>query len=220
MSDDLRTAISAVILAGGRAERMGGQDKGLLDLAGQPLVAHIIRALRPQVGELLINANRNAAAYAAFACPVVSDSVPGYCGPLAGMLAALDYATQPFLLSVPCDSPLLPADLAARLYAALHDVQADLSVAWDGVRLQPVFVLLRRTLRDDLRACLMAGERKIDRWFARHRLARADFSDCPVLFRNLNTPAELAALAAELTASAIPVHTGISVGAMPSRQSP
>lgn len=210
-----RAAISAVILAGGRAERMGGQDKGLLELAGQPLVAHLIRALRSQVGELLINANRNIAAYAAFAYPVVSDSVPGYCGPLAGMLAALDYTAHPYLLSVPCDSPLLPAYLAERLYTALHEAQADLSVAWDGGRLQPVFALLRCHLREDLRACLRAGERKIDRWFARHRWVRADFSDCPMLFRNLNTPAELAALATELTADAPPGDAGINVGAMP-----
>lgn len=180
---------------------MGGRDKGLVDLVGQPLVAHIVAALRPQVGDLLINANRNQSTYATFGCPVVSDSISGYCGPLAGMLAALEFTTRPYLLSVPCDSPLLPTDMVARLYAALYAAQADLSVAWDGERLQPVFVLLQTTLRDDLRASLTAGERKIDRWFARHRMARADFSDCPALFRNLNTPDELAALARELTSS-------------------
>jgi molybdenum cofactor guanylyltransferase len=192
-------AITGVILAGGRAERMGGQDKGLLLLHGQPLIAYAVRALRPQVGELLINANRHLADYQALGCRVVSDSTGPFFGPLAGMLAALDASAKPYVLCVPCDSPLLPADYGDRLYAALVQEQAELSVAWDGWRLQPVFALLTTGLRESLQRYLAAGERKIDRWFARHRMAKADFSATPAMFRNVNTLAELAALERELS---------------------
>ncbi len=187
-------ALTGLILAGGRAERMGGQDKGLLLLHCQPLVSYAIRLLRPQVGDLLISANRHLAEYQAFGWPVVSDSSGEFYGPLAGMLAALEVAAKPYVLSVPCDSPLLPADYAHRMYMALLDASSELSVAWDGRRLQPVFALLRTELRDSLRHYLAAGGRKIDRWFAQHRLARADFADTPAMFRNINTPEELAAM--------------------------
>ncbi|MEZ5583204.1 MAG: molybdenum cofactor guanylyltransferase MobA [Candidatus Competibacteraceae bacterium] len=192
------TTTTGVVLAGGRAQRMGGQDKGLLLLAGQPMVAHVIRLLRPQVGELLINANRHAPAYRQLGCAVVSDANDHFLGPLAGMLAALRATTNPYVLSAPCDSPLLPADYARRMHAALQQQHAELCVAHDGHRLQPVFALLSQSLGDSLSAYLEAGERKIDRWFARHRMATVDFADHPEMFRNINTPEELAALEAEL----------------------
>ena len=198
MSSAPLSALTGLILAGGRAERMGGRDKGLLLLHGQPLVSYAIHQLRPQVGELLISANRHLAEYQAFGWPVVSDSIGEFYGPLAGMLAALEVAGKPYVLSVPCDSPLLPADYAHRMYTALLDVSAEISVAWDGRRLQPVFALLKTELRDSLRHYLAAGERKIDRWFAQHRLARADFADTPAMFRNINTPQELAAMERDL----------------------
>jgi molybdenum cofactor guanylyltransferase len=176
---------------------MGGRDKGLLPLAGRPLAAHLVAALRPQVGELLINANRNQASYAALHNRVVSDSFGVFCGPLAGLLAALETAVTPYVVSVPCDSPLIPPDYVEILYAALQRERAELSVAWDGLRLQPVFLLLRRELTGSLRAFLEPGGRKIDAWFAGHRLARADFSAWPQMFRNVNTPEELAMLEAE-----------------------
>ena len=191
-------AITGVILAGGRAQRMGGQDKGLLPLAGRPMVAHAAAALRSQVGALLINANRNVEDYQALGYPVVSDDVGRFFGPLAGMLAAMAVADGDYLLTAPCDSPLLAADYARRMYAALASERAELSVACSGDRLQPVFSLLRTELRDSLRGYLEAGERKIDRWFAAHRMAQADFSDRPDMFRNINTPEELAELEAEL----------------------
>jgi molybdenum cofactor guanylyltransferase len=177
---------------------MGGRDKGLLLLHGQPLVSYAIRLLRPQVGELLISANRHLAEYQALGWPVVSDSIGEFYGPLAGMLAALEVAAKPYVLSVPCDSPLLPADYADRMYTALLDASAELSVAWDGRRLQPVFALLKTELRDSLRRYLAAGERKIDRWFAQHRLAQTDFAATPAMFRNINTPEELAAMERDL----------------------
>lgn len=193
-----RQSITAVILAGGRGMRMGGQDKGLLALAGQPLVAHLIDALQPQVESLLINANRNRVAYQALGWPVVSDQVGEFFGPLAGMLSALEVAHTPYVLSVPCDSPLLVRDYAQRMYQTLLNQSAELSVAHDGKRLQPVFALLSTSLCTSLQAYLAAGERKIDRWFAQHRMAVADFSDAPSMFRNINSPEELAALEAEL----------------------
>lgn len=195
------TAITGVILAGGRARRMGGRDKGLLELAGEPLVARAARLLAPQVGALLINANRNQARYAellAGRVPVVSDSVGGFCGPLAGMLAALEQTRGDFLLTVPCDSPLLRADYSDRMYAAIAAADAELAVAHDGERLQPVFALLRRELAPILRRALLAGERKIDRWYAERHMVTVDFADGKAMFRNVNTPGELTALEAEL----------------------
>jgi molybdopterin-guanine dinucleotide biosynthesis protein A len=198
MSDYPGDRIAGVILAGGRARRMGGRDKGLLSLAGRPLVAYGIRSLRPQVGEIIINANRNISDYQALGYGVVSDCIDDFCGPLAGMLSAMNATDADYLLTVPCDSPLLPADYARRMYAALAGEGAELSVAHDGERLQPVFALLSIQLLPSLRDYLARGERKIDRWFARHRMALTDFSDHPEMFRNINTPAELASLEREI----------------------
>ena len=193
------TSITGVILAGGRAERMGGRDKGLIPLAGQTMAAHVLRALQPQVERVLINANRHQDDYRRLGCTVISDPIGEFFGPLAGMLAALEAADSPLVLSVPCDSPLLPEDYAARMLGALGAQQAQIAVAASD-RWQPVFALLARELRGDLRAALEGGERKIDRWFARHRVAVVDFQHCPGMFRNINTPAELGELEAELLA--------------------
>lgn len=199
MTEIPKDALAAVVLAGGRATRMGGRDKGLLPLAGRPLAAHLLERLRPQVGELLINANRHREDYLALGCPVVADSLAGFQGPLAGMLAALDSVRAGLLLTAPCDSPLLPPDYARRMYTTLQRSGAELAVARDAARAQPVFLLLRRELAGSLRAFLQAGERKIDRWFAGHHTVEVEFSDRAEMFRNVNTPAELAALEAELT---------------------
>jgi molybdenum cofactor guanylyltransferase len=192
-----RTQITGLILAGGRAQRMGGQDKGLLPLAGQPLVAHVIAALAPQVCDIVINANRNAQAYSSQGYRVFADAVGGYCGPLAGIESGLRLAATPYLLSVPCDSPFLPPALGQRLYAALTEADAEIAVVHDGEWMQPVFALITRGLLSSLSRFLASGGRKIDRWYAQHRLAIADFSDTPEAFVNLNTPEELAA--AEVT---------------------
>ncbi len=197
-----KTSVTGVILAGGRAQRMGGQDKGLLPLAGLPMVAHVIRVLQPQVGELLVNANRNSLTYQTFCCQVISDSIGQFYGPLAGMLAAMEVTENPYLLSVPCDSPLLAADCAQRLYRALIQTEAELCVAHDGTRLQPVFALLTTALRASLRHYLTSGERKIDRWFAQHRMTQVDFSDHPGMFRNINTPEDLTMLEQDIVGAA------------------
>lgn len=196
--------VTGLVLAGGRARRMGGHDKGLITLNGVPMAEHVLRALRPQVGAVLINANRNRDRYAQLGCPVIGDSEGGFLGPLAGMLSGMQAARTPLLASVPCDSPLVPHDLVARLLAALTAADARLAVAHDGERLQPVFALLDVTLRDDLQAFLAGGERKIDRWYARHACAQADFSDAPEAFRNVNTPEERQALERRLAGAPEP----------------
>ena len=182
--------ITGLVLAGGQARRMGGIDKGLVEIAGRPMIEHALAALRPQVGRLLINANRNLDTYAAYGVPVVTDTIGGFQGPLAGISAALSMVETPYLLTAPCDSPLLAPDLAACLFRALDAEQADLAVAHDGERQQPVFLLLRRELAADLQAYLEAGGRKIDRWYARHQVAAADLSHRRESFVNVNDEAE------------------------------
>ena len=196
--------ITGVILAGGRAQRMGGMDKGLIPLNGKPMVEHILDAVRPQVGALLINANRNLEDYGRYGLPVITDRMGDYFGPLVGMASALEVSTTPYLLTVPCDSPLIPADLAARLYQELQEADAEISVAHDGERMQPVFALLRRELLPSLLAYLDAGGRKIDTWYAQHRLVLADFSDRQELSCNVNTPDEQARLEQQLKLMANP----------------
>jgi molybdenum cofactor guanylyltransferase len=197
-AEHARPEITAVVLAGGRATRMGGMDKGLVELGGRPMIAHVLAALAPQVERVLINANRNHERYAAFGWPVVADDDAGFLGPLAGLAAGMRAADTPLVLTAPCDCPLLAPDLVTRLYCALEQGHADIAVPFDGERLQPVFALVKRELADSLAAYLGGGDRKIDRWFAQHRLAQVDFSDRPENFVNVNDPDERAALETRL----------------------
>ncbi|HHC71786.1 MAG TPA: molybdenum cofactor guanylyltransferase [Thiotrichales bacterium] len=180
--------ITGLILAGGRGRRMGGADKGLLPFRGRPLVEHLIDRLVPQVGELLINANRNRDRYGRYGLRLVSDPLTGYQGPLAGMLAGLEAAESRWLAVVPCDAPFLPEELVGRLAEAAAREGTSIAVAHDGERLQPVHALLTVELAGELRRFLAAGERKIDRWYGRQRLTLVDFSDAPEAFGNLNRP--------------------------------
>jgi molybdopterin-guanine dinucleotide biosynthesis protein A len=182
--------ITAVILAGGKARRMGGEDKGLIELHGKPLLDYIIAGLRPQAGNVIVNANRNLDRYRAFGYPVVADMMGDFFGPLVGMATGMQAADTPFILAVPCDSPFVPAQLCNTLLQAMKKVNADISVAHDGIRMQPVFALLRCELLPSLLSYLNEGGRKIDTWYAQHRLALADFSGSPDVFLNLNTPAD------------------------------
>jgi molybdenum cofactor guanylyltransferase len=179
--------ITAVILAGGRGSRMGGADKGLVDFKGRPLIAHVIDTVAGQVGALLINANRNRDRYAEFGYRVVNDTLEEYQGPLAGFLAAMQTAQTRDILTLPCDGPLISDDLAERLLRAREREQAEIAVAHDGRRLQPVYALVPVALRESLQAYLDGGDRTIDLWYTRHRLALADFSDIPASFVNINT---------------------------------
>jgi len=185
-----RQDITGVVLAGGRSRRMGGEDKGLVRIDGRPMIDHIICALGPQVGPLLINANRNLGAYRRFGYPVIPDNMGDFYGPLAGMASALQVMETAYLLTVPCDSPLLPANLAKTLYGALQARQAEISVAHDGVRMQPVFALLRRNLLPDLLTYLAAGGRRIDTWYLRHRLVSVELPERADTFFNINTHRE------------------------------
>jgi len=186
-----RAEVSGVILAGGEGRRMDGRDKGLVPLNGRPMVEYALDALRPQVHSLLINANRSRDDYAHFGLPLVGDEFPGFNGPLAGMASCLRVVRTPWMVTAPCDSPLLPADLVARLGAAAMRDKADICMAHNGERTQPVFALMRTTLLESMLDFLRGGERKIDRWFGLHRTAVADFSDTPQAFLNVNTPEEL-----------------------------
>jgi molybdenum cofactor guanylyltransferase len=197
-----RHDITGVVLAGGRGSRMGGEDKGLVVLNAQPMVEHVIARLRPQVGEILISANRNQERYAALGYRVIADLLGGYQGPLAGMASAMQTATTPYIATVPCDSPLFGMDLVDRLATALIRDDADVAVAHDGERTHPVFLLLKRSLLPSLLAFLDAGERKIDLWFARHCVALADFHDCPEAFINVNDAQEHRALETRLKETA------------------
>jgi molybdenum cofactor guanylyltransferase len=183
--------IAGVVLAGGRATRMGGQDKGLIPIDGLAMIVRICKLLRPQVASLLINANRNQARYAELVrCPVIDDHIGHFAGPLAGMAAALNYIHLPYLVAVPCDSPFLAPDLVTRLYLALRQQQAEIAMAMFEGKPQPVFVLLSRHLLPSLTLFLETGGHKIIDWYYQHRVAEVDFSDRPQMFENINTPQE------------------------------
>lgn len=194
MADVSRSDITGLVLAGGRGSRMGGIDKGLQLFGGQPLVQRVAERLRPQVGALAINSNRNLEQYAAFGVPVWPDAMPDHPGPLAGFLAGMQRCRTPWLATVACDSPLLPHDLVARLAAAAQSDQADIAMAWAGGRAQPVFCLLKTGLASSLRAYLERGERQVERWTREHGVALAHFEDDVAAFANVNTLDELQAL--------------------------
>lgn len=189
--------ITGLVLAGGRGSRMGGADKGLQNHRGVPLALHALLRLQPQVGSLLLNANRNIGAYEALGAPVWPDPIDGFAGPLAGFLAGLEHCETPWLVTVPCDTPDFPDDLVARLAQAAERDGAEIAYATtleDGrEQPHPVFCLLRSELVESLVAFLHGGGRKIDAWFAQHRAVRVPFAD-PRAFFNANTTAELAQL--------------------------
>ena len=190
--------ITGIILAGGQARRMGGQDKGLIELARKPMIEYVLNAIKPQVDDIIINANRNQSAYEGYGFPVVADQVEGYCGPLAGMASGLEAAKTPFVVTVPCDSPLIPDDLVHKLYSALQNEHAEICTAHANGRLQPVFTLMKSELLPSMLEFLNNGERKIDKWFEKHQLAIADFSEQPDTFININSTEELKALELKL----------------------
>lgn len=185
-------AVTGVVLAGGLGRRMGEVDKGLQLLHGKPLVAWVIQRLAPQVGGLLINANRNVEPYAAFGLPVVADVIPDFAGPLAGLHAALSAAQTPFVVTAPCDSPFLPVDLVFRLFSALTAEKAEIAVARTGDQAHPVFCLCRREVLPHLTTYLLAGERKFERWYGSLKTVEVTFDDQPSAFENINTLDQLA----------------------------
>jgi molybdopterin-guanine dinucleotide biosynthesis protein A len=199
-----REQVTGVILAGGKATRMGGVDKGLVPINGRPMIAWVIDALLPQVADVLINANRSRDRYSEFACSVVDDGDSDFRGPLAGMASGMRAAGTPYIAVVPCDSPLIGGELVQRLYAAVASSGSPIAAAHDGERLQPVFAVLSCDLLDDLAGYLDEGERKIDRWYARHGYESVDFSDVAESFANINAPDDKRALEQALAQRARP----------------
>lgn len=185
--------VCGVILAGGRGRRLGGRDKGLVTVQGHPLIEYVLAALAPQVNGIVINANRNRSQYKRYRYPVVNDLLPDYPGPLAGILAGLHHVRGDIVI-VPCDALSLPPDLVVRLRQALAQGKADVSIAHDGNRLQPLYALLKRTLNVSLEQHLRRGRYKVEDWMRGQRFAIADFSDVPQGFCNLNTMEDLRAL--------------------------
>ena len=186
--------ITGLILAGGRGSRMGGVDKGLQTWRGMALATHALMRLAPQVGEVMVNANRNLGAYESMGIPVWPDTLPDYAGPLAGFLTGLERCETPYLVSVPCDSPLFPLDLVARLAAALEAEGAEIAMAAtleNGMlQVQPVFCLMKAQVMESLVRFTHEGQRKIDRWTALHRCVEVTFDDAQA-FANANTLDEL-----------------------------
>ncbi|CAD5373799.1 Molybdenum cofactor guanylyltransferase [Rubrivivax sp. A210] len=192
-----RDDITGLILCGGRGSRMGGSDKGLQPYQGLPLAMHALLRLSPQVGTVMINANRNLAAYESMGVPVWPDPLPDFPGPLAGWLAGLERCETRYMAVVPCDSPLFPVDLVQRLAGMMVREGAEIAMAatreQGRVQVQPVFSLVEAGLLESLAGYLKSGERKIDLWTARHRCAQVLFDDA-VAFVNVNTASELQAL--------------------------
>jgi molybdopterin-guanine dinucleotide biosynthesis protein A len=197
-SEDLSMKIGGVLLAGGQSQRMGGGDKSLRLLAGKPILARVIERAQPQVDALVLNANGDPARFTRFGLPVVPDSVAGFAGPLAGVLAGLDWAAAnlpeaELLASFATDAPFLPRDLVRRLAVALEEGGFDLACAQSNGQNHPVFGLWPVSLRDDLRQVLAGGLRKVDRWTARFKLVEVEFLAEPVdPFFNANRPEDLA----------------------------
>lgn len=192
-------AISSIILSGGRATRMGGVDKGLVQLQQKPLIQHVIDRIRPQVDGIIINANREIEQYLTLGYPVLQDEVsqdgsPDFIGPLAGMRLGLKHAQHDYLLTAPCDSPLLPLDLAPRMLASLLKNNTDIAVATSDGDTHPVFCLCKKSVLKSLEDYLVNGGRKVSTWQKSQKYIKVDFSDCSDAFVNLNTLEDLVAL--------------------------
>jgi molybdopterin-guanine dinucleotide biosynthesis protein A len=201
-----RTAITGLVLAGGRGSRMGGVDKGLQHYGGTPLAQHALMRLLPQVGQALLNANRNLDVYRSMGVPVWPDEVPDYPGPLAGMLSGLAHCETPYLVTVPCDAPNYPLDLVSRLAQGLCELNGELAMAYtraaDQLFPQPVFILMHVSLQRSLRDFIAGGQRKTILWAGTHRSAKVVFDD-EAEFSNLNTLIELDQLQSHSRAASV-----------------
>lgn len=193
--------ISGVILAGGRGSRLSGDDKGLIEVAGEPMINLIIERFLPQVSNVVINANRNIATYERYGFPVIEDSHVDFAGPLAGMSAALNTCSTSHLATVPCDTPFLPSDVVSRLATALVDTESQIAIARGGDRPQPAFTLLSVNLAQSLCNFLRDGGRKISTWYKTQNYVEVDFGPDATPFANVNTPQDLINATAILNAN-------------------
>jgi len=186
-----RNDVTAVILAGGKGRRMGGQDKGLVHYKNTTLIKHVIDALRLQTDNIMINANRNLEKYAEYGYPVVQDTLSDFQGPLAGFMAAMSMARSDYILTLPCDSPAIDGHYLERMIQAKNQGHSDIVVASDGQRLQPVYALIAVKLKPSLHAFLSAGGRKVDLWYQQHDFSLVEFTDDSSLFTNMNAPEDI-----------------------------
>ncbi len=194
-------SVGAVLLAGGLARRMQGQDKGLMLLNGKPMASYALSVLLNRVSQCVINANRNVDSYAKLSVDgvqVIPDTRSGHLGPLAGLSAAIESLQTSYVLMCPCDSPFLQAGLIDALVEQCKATDADVAVAHDGERLQPVFSIVNTRVKDSLDAFLDSGERKIDRWFLDQKMVEVDARHFSNSFRNINTEEELQAAEQEM----------------------
>ena len=183
--------LAGVILAGGLARRMNNTDKGLVTLNGTPLVSYVIEALTPVVDNIYISANRNVDTYKSFGYPVITDQTQDFSGPLAGIFSVMQVTHVDILLVVPCDSPLIKAKHLQKLLTTLIGSNCEISVAFDGERLHPVFLALKTTLASSLSDYLKSGERKVENWLKQQHWKTTDLSAEPEIFTNINTYEEL-----------------------------
>ena len=186
--------VTGVVLAGGLARRMNKQDKGLIEYHNRPMVSYAVEAMSQVASPVYINANRNITEYEIFGYKVISDQTDSFDGPLAGVLSGMMSSNTDILCVMPCDSPLIKAEHLNKLLTTLTETKADISVAFDGTRIHPVFLALKTSLQDSLRNYLEQGSRKIDLWLEQHDLVKVDFSESAEVFLNINTLSELEAL--------------------------
>jgi molybdenum cofactor guanylyltransferase len=192
-----QTKVTGVILAGGLARRMNNQDKGLVKYKGLTMVSYAIAALTTVADQTLINANRNLEKYQEFGLPVVADQTSSFDGPLAGVLTAMIHTDADVLVVIPCDSPFIKAEHLQKLLTTRAKNDADAAVAFDGERLHPVFLALKTSLKTSLQDYLASGQHKVDRWLEQQKMVKADFSNEPEIFTNINTLSELSELEAK-----------------------
>jgi molybdenum cofactor guanylyltransferase len=191
---DKQKKVTGVILAGGLARRMNNQDKGLISFKGKPLVSYAVTAISAVANQVVISANRNIPEYKKFGLPVICDQTDSFDGPLAGVLSAMMYAKTGIIVVMPCDSPLITAKHLQKLLSTLADHNAEAAVAFDGQRLHPVILAIKANLIPNLEAYLQSGQRKMDAWLEQQDMVKADFSNEPDVFANINTFAELSGL--------------------------
>ena len=189
-----QTKVAGVILAGGRARRMNNRDKGLVKFKGRPMVSYALAALAPVVDYVIINANRNIGQYRQFGCTVISDQTDSFDGPLAGVLSAMMHTDADVLIVMPCDSPLSKTRQLQKLLLTRAEKNTDVAVAFDGIRLPPVFFAIKAALKTSLQDYLASGQRKVATWLMQQNMVQADFSNEPEIFSNINTMDELSVL--------------------------
>ena len=186
--------VTAVILAGGKGRRLDGQDKGLALYQGKTLIEHVINRIRPQVANIIINANRNQQIYKNLGYPVISDEMSNFQGPLAGIASAMKSVKTDYIMTLPCDGPLLPHDLMTKMLSTFNQASPSangIAVAHNGIRMQPVHALIPIKLRNSLEEFLLSDDRKVAHWYAKHDIVQVDFSDQKNAFFNINKKEQL-----------------------------